>query len=268
MPETKKSSASDNADPRGPAVSERLAQFERRQGELWRLTFFLLLVISVVFAVVSWDTLRSLAVRFEALPIGLVILVGLFGMYTWKRTQEMSELRGLVKGMEPRDLEPPSDRQMDQLFAVIERSQQGYRDLIDSFDDVLLAFNLDGEIRAVNRSFADLVGMRFQQIVGRHVSEFMEEANGEAQTLISRAMPRFVERRHWTGVVHVKIKGHKSPFYYDCVAHAMMRGDQVHGVTILARDITASRKNEARFTELFETLKEGIYIVTPDDRIL
>ena len=81
-------------------------------------------------------------------------------------------------------------------------------------------------------------------------------------------MPRFIERRHWTGVVHVKIKGHKSPFYYDCVAHAMMRGDQVHGVTILARDITASRKNEARFTELFETLQEGIYIVTPDDRIL
>src|SRR5580700_6016027 len=253
---------------KGPAVSERLAQFERRQGELWRLTFFLLLVISVVFAVVSWDTIRSLAVRFEALPVGLVILVGLFGLYTWKRTQEMSELRGLVKGLEQRDAEPPSDRQMDQLFAVIERSQQGYRDLIDSFDDVLLALNLDGEVRAVNRSFADLVGMRFQQIVGRHVSEFLEEANGEAQTLIDRAMPRFIERRHWTGVTHVRLKGHKSPFYYDCVAHAMMRGDQVHGVTILARDITASRRNEARFTELFETLQEGIYIVTPDDRIL
>ncbi|HEX4379280.1 MAG TPA: PAS domain S-box protein [Candidatus Acidoferrum sp.] len=253
---------------KGPAVSERLAQFERRQGELWRLTFFLLLVISIVFAVVSWDTIRSLAVRFEALPVGLVILVGLFGMYTWKRTQEMSELRGLVKGLETRDTEPPSDRQMDQLFAVIERSQQGYRDLIDSFDDVLLALTLDGEVRAVNRSFADLVGMRFQQIVGRHVSEFLEEANDEARTLIDRAMPRFIDRRHWTGVVHVKIKGHKTTFYYDCVAHAMMRGDQVHGVTILARDITASRKNEARFTELFETLQEGIYIVTPDDRIL
>jgi two-component system NtrC family sensor kinase len=251
-----------------PAVSERLAQFERRQGELWRLTFLLLLVISVVFAVVSWDTIHSLAIRFEALPVGLVILIGLFGMYTWKRTQEMSELRGLVKGLEQKDAEPPSDRQLDQLFAVIERSQQGYRDLIDSFDDVLLALTLEGEIRAVNRSFADLVGMRFQQIIGRQITEFMEEANGEARTLIDRAMPRFLDRRHWTGVVQVRIKGHKSPFYYDCVAHAMMRGDQVHGVTILARDITASRKNEARFTELFETLQEGIYIVTPDDRIL
>src|SRR5579871_5080582 len=268
MPEDKKSSANDSGDLKGQAVSDRLAQFERRQGELWRLTFFLLLAISIVFAAVSWDTIRSLAIRFEALPVGLVILIALFGMYTWKRSQEMSELRGLVKGLEQRNSEAANDREFDKLFAVIERSQQGYRDLIDSFDDVLLALTLDGEVRAVNRSFADLVGMRFQQIVGRHVSEFMEEANGEARTLIDRAMPRFVERRHWTGVVHVRIKNHPSTFYYDCVAHAMMRGDDVHGVTILARDITASRKNEARFTELFETLQEGIYIVTPDDRIL
>src|SRR3984957_6985146 len=268
MPEDIKSPANDNGASKSPAVSERLAQFERRQGELWRLTFFLLLAISVVFAVVSWDTIRSLALRFEALPVGLVILVALFGMYTWKRSQEMSELRGLVKGLEQGHTQAANDREFDKLFAVIERSQQGYRDLIDSFDDVLLALTLDGEVRAVNRSFAALVGMRFQQIVGRHISEFMEEANGEARTLIDRAMPRFIDRRHWTGVVHVRVKGHNSTFYYDCVAHAMMRGDQVHGVTILARDITASRKNEARFTELFETLQEGIYIVTPDDRIL
>jgi PAS domain S-box-containing protein len=250
------------------AISDRLAQFEKRQSELWRLTFFLLLVISIVFAVVSWDNLRSFAIRFEALPIGLVILVALFGWYTWRRTREISELRGLVRGLEQRDADPPSDRQLDQLFSVIERSQQGYRDLIDSFDDVLLALTLQGEIRAVNRSFADLVGSSFQQIIGRPLTEFVEDASGEARNLIERAMPRFLERRHWTGVVQVRIKKLNAIFYYDCVAHAMLRGDEVHGLTVLARDITSSRKNEARFTELFETLQEGIYIVTPDDRIL
>ena len=123
---------------RRPVISDRLEQFEKRQGELWRLTFFLLFVLSIVFAVISWDTIRSLAHRFEALPVGLVILVALFGFYAWKRTQEISELRGLVRGIEQRDTAPPSGKQMDQLFAVIERSQQGYRDLIDSFDDLLL----------------------------------------------------------------------------------------------------------------------------------
>ena len=273
MPDNRKpSSSSGNSSSSSgegrPAVSERLQHLEKRQGEIWRLTFFLLLIVSVVFAVISWGTIRSLAHRYEALPIGLVALVSLFGLYAWKRTQEISELRGLVRGIEQRDSAPPSDKQIDQLFAVIERPQQGYRDLIDSFDDLLLALSLDGEMRAVNRRFADLVGLPFQQIIGRPITDFVEEGVGGARELIERTLPRFLERRHWSGVVQVRLKSQKAVCYFDCVAHAMLRDDQVHGVTILARDITASRRNEARFTELFETLQEGIYIVTPDDRIV
>jgi PAS domain S-box-containing protein len=264
------SAASERSLPAGgrTAVSERLEQFERRQGELWRLTFFLLLVLSVVFAAVSWDTIRSLAHRFEALPIGLVLLVVLFGLYAWKRTQEISELRGLVRGIEQRDTAPPSEKQLDQLFEVISRSQQGYRDLIDSFDDILLAVSLEGQIRAANRSFADLVGAAFPQLIGHPLSEFIEEATGDGGELAKRAMPRFLERRMWSGIVQIRFKGRNSIYYFDCVAHAMLRGNDVYGVTILARDITALRKNEARFTELFESLQEGIYVATPDDQLI
>ena len=273
MPENKErgpnaAKASSSGGLNRATISDRLEQFEKRQGELWRLTFFLLLILSLVFAAISWPTIRSLALRFEALPIGLVLLVALFGWYAWKRTQEISELRGLVRGLEHRDSTAPDDKQLDQLFEVIARSQQGYRDLIDSFDDVLIALTLTGEIRAVNRSFADLVGSSFQQIIGKPLSDFLEEAAGDGQDLISRAMPRFLERRHWTGIIHVRLKNQNTVCYFDCVAHAMLRDGQVNGVTILARDITALRKNEARFTELFETLQEGIYIVTPDDVIL
>src|SRR3984893_8084217 len=250
------------------AVSDRLEQFERRQSELWPLTFFLLLVLSIVFAVVSWDTVRSLAHRFEALPIGLVVLVALFGLYSWKRTQEISELRGLVRGIEHRDAVPPNEKQLDQLFEVISRSQQGYRDLIDSFDDILLTISLDGQIRAANRSFADLVGATFPQIIGHNLSEFVDEGTGDGGELAKRAMPRFLERRVWNGVVQIRLKGRNSVNYFDCVTHAMLRGDEVQGITVLARDITALRKNEARFTELFESLHEGIYITTPDDRLI
>src|SRR6202171_5232423 len=251
-----------------PNVSSRLEQFEKRQSELWRLTFFLLFVLTLVFAVTSWDTVRSLAHRFEALPIGLVVLVALFGFYAWKRTQEISELRGMVRGIEQHDSALPSDKQLDQFFEMIVRSQQGYRDLIDSFDDVLLAVSLDGQIRAVNRSFSDLVATPFQQIVGKPVTDFVQEGSGEGSQLIKRAMPRFLERRHWTGVIQVRLKNQSSIYYFDCVAHAMMRGDQIHGITVLARDVSALRKNEARFTELFETLQEGIYITNPEGDIL
>jgi PAS domain S-box-containing protein len=273
MPKHNEHSSSSASDSRSTSaarasVASRFEQFENRQKELWRLTFFLLLAISIGFAVVSWSTIRTLTQRLEPLLPGLVVIVVLFIAYAWKRNQEISELRGLVRGLEHHDTAPPSERQMDQLFSVISRSQQGYRDLIDSFDDVLLAVSLEGEIRAVNRSFADLVGSNYQQIIGRSITDFLEEGSGEGSELLRRALPRFLERRHWSGIIQIRLKKQNSVCYYDCVAHAMTRDNEVHGLTVLGRDITALRKNEARFTELFETLHEGIYITTPEGSIL
>ena len=253
---------------RHAALSSGFEQFEKRQSELWRLTFIVLIFLGVAYVVTSWGTIRSLASHYVALPIGLVVLIALFAAYTWKKTQEISELRGLMRGLEQHHAAPPSDRQLEQLFEIISRSQQGFRDLIDSFDDILLALSIDGQVRAVNRSFADLVGVPFQQIIGRPLSEFVWESAGDGTELLKRALPRFMERRHWSGVIQVRLKNQNNPFYFDCVAHAMMRDDQIHGITVMARDISALRKNETRFTDLFESLQEGIYIATPDGTIV
>jgi PAS domain S-box-containing protein len=252
----------------GDSVSARLNHYEKRQKELWRITFFLLLLVSSVFAWYSWDTLRSTRFRLEALPFGLVILVLLLGAYVWKKTQEIAELKGMVRGLDQRDGAPPNDRQLEQLFSMISKSQQGFRDLIDSFDDILLALSLDGEIRAANRSFADFVGLSFQEIIGLPIGHFVTDEHSTSAEELNSALNHFLERRIWTGVVHVRLKKTGAVFFFDCVAHAMVRDDKVHGLTILARDITSQRRSEARFTELFETLQEGIYIVTPDDKIL
>jgi PAS domain S-box-containing protein len=259
---------SSSEDARRSAIASSFERFERRQNELWRLTFLVLFLLGLAYAWTSWGSIRSLALRFEALPIGLVVLVALFSAYMWKKTREISELRGLLRGIEERDAQPPSDRQLEQLFDIISKSQQGYRDLIDSFDDLLLAVSVEGKIRAVNRSFSDLVQTPFQEIIGKPLSEFIQESTGDGPELLKRAMPRFMERRQWTGIVQVRLKNQKSPFYFDCVAHAMLHDDQIHGITVLARDVSALRRNETRFTELFETLQEGIYITTPDGRIL
>src|SRR6267142_1834612 len=249
-------------------ISARFEQFEKRQRELWLMAILVIFLLGVAYAWTSWDSIRSLAHHYEALPIGFVVLIVLFGIYIWNKTQEISELRGLMRGMEHRDENPPSDKQLDQLFEIISRSQQGYRDLIDSFDDILLAVSLDGQIRAVNRSFSDLVDTPFQQIIGRPLADFVQESSGEGSRLVERAMPRFMERRQWAGVIPVRLKNQSSPFFFDVVAHAMMRGDKIGGITVLARDVSALRKNEARFTELFESLQEGIYITMPDGTIV
>jgi PAS domain S-box-containing protein len=248
----------------------RLQNFEKRQAELWRLTFFLLLIVTIVFSWMAWSTLLRDKPHSEALAytIGLVVLVALFGVYIWKKTTEISELKGLLRGLDQKDSALPSDRQLEQLFEMISKSQQGFRDLIDSFDDHLLALSLDGEVRASNRSFADLLGLPFQKIIGHSLLGLIEDANGSQPEGLDRWVARFIERRTWTGVVQVRLKEKKTIHYFECVAHAMLRDDKVHGLTLLARDVTAARRNEARFTELFETLQEGIYIATPDDKVL
>src|ERR1700739_4167809 len=254
-------------EPRTPA-DERLELFEKRQQELWHLTFFLLFLVSVVFAWMSWDWVKSSKLYLEALPFGLVLLVGLLGFYVWNKTKEIAELKGLVRGLDKKDAALPSDKQLQQLFSMISKSQQGFRDLIDSFDDILLAMDLEGEIRAGNRSFADLAGKPFQEIIGCRLTEFFEDADGNPIEVLESGKARFLERRIWSGVIHVRLKKRNAVYFFDCVAHAMLRDDEVHGVTVLARDITAMKRSEARFTELFETLQEGIYIVTPEDKIL
>ena len=258
---------SSERESRTPA-DERLELFEKRQQELWRLTFFVLFLVTAVFAWMSWGWLRSAKLYLQPLPIGLVVLVSLLGVYVWKKTQEIAELKGLVRGLDKKDAVLPSDNQLQHLFSMISKSQQGFRDLIDSFDDILLAMDLEGEIRAVNRSFADLVGRPFQEIIGCRLGEFFEDVDGNPIEVLEAGRNRFLERRIWSGVVQVRLKKRNTVFFFDCVAHAMIRDDEVHGVTLLARDITAMKRSEARFTELFETLQEGIYIITPEDKIL
>jgi PAS domain S-box-containing protein len=249
----------------------RLEAYEKRQKELWRLTFFVLFVISLVLAGLSWDSVHTARVRFEAIQkdaaaVGLIVLITLLGVYVWKKLHEIAELKRLVRSVDEGG--SVVDPQFQQLFRLISKSQQGFRDLIDSFDDVLLALGLDGEIRAANRAFSDFVGQPFQQIIGLPLREFIEDESGLSEDDIRKAKARFLERRVWSGVVQVRLKSTRAAYFFECAAHAMVREDKVHGLTILARDITSQRRSEARFTELFETLQEGIYIVTPEDKIL
>jgi two-component system NtrC family sensor kinase len=231
------------------------------------LALLLLGTLAIALAVTSWDLIRAMPYNLEALPVGLVVLVALFVAYAWSKTHEISELRGLVRGIEHRASSGHNNEQLDQLFSLISRSQQGYRDLIDTFEDLLFSVTLDGKILTVNRSFANLLNLTFADVVGRPLDEFLEFPDSGGRNAVEQWLPRFLEHRHWTGVVRAKAKQRGSTHYFDCVFHAIVRDDVVHGISGFARDITRERENETRFTDLFETLQEGVYLASADDRI-
>src|ERR1700730_10463124 len=80
-----------------PLERERLTSRERG---IWRAALMLLAALAVAYALTSWDSIRAMPHHLEALPVGLVVLVALFVAYAWAKTTEISELRGLVRGIE------------------------------------------------------------------------------------------------------------------------------------------------------------------------
>jgi PAS domain S-box-containing protein len=260
--------------PLRPAPSpSKLEQLEREEGALWRVALSLLVVLAAGFAVMSWNLMGDLPKSFKALPIGLVLLVVFFGIHAWLKSRQIAELRGLVRGLAHRASVPPNEKQLDQLFAMVAQSQQGYRDLIDTFDDLLFALSIDGEIRAANRSVARLLGRPFNEFIGHRLDEFVEDPQGPLRAVREKALPEFLERRQWSGIIRVRLKTKDSSpgsslRFFDCVLHALNRDGPVTGLSGIARDVTQQRESEARFTELFETLQEGVYITTPEGRLL
>jgi PAS domain S-box-containing protein len=243
-----------------------LDRLAAREGRLWLLAVIVLVSLAIGLALVSWQPVGLLPWRLDALPIGLVLLVGLFGAYAISQWREIAQLRALVHDLS-HQAQAPAAGHVQKLFEIVERSQRGYRDLIDTFDDVLLSLSLDGEILATNRSFASLLGRSFSIIAGHRIGEFLEFADSTGLAVLERELPRLVERQHRSGALRIRLKHETTARYFQCTAHALVRDGVLQGVCILARDITSERENEARFKDLFETLQEGVYLANADGKL-
>ena len=254
--------AEENPSPRSQRPPGHL---EREETRLWRLALLFMVLLAVALAVLVWERLQSIPYHLGAIAPGLLILSVLFAAYAYGRRREVSELQVLLKDLQDRVGVTPSEDQLDQLSQVILRSQRSFKELIDSFDDVACAVSLDGTLRTVNRRLSDLLRVPYAEIVNHKFDEFCETpVRGE----IEAGLGRFLERRRWSGVVPVKLKNSARVLYFDCVLNAIVKADEVVGASILAHDVTDEREKEKRFTELFETLQEGVYFSTPEGKLL
>jgi PAS domain S-box-containing protein len=248
-----------------PKRPEEAGLFEQEESKLWRWALGFLILLAVAVAALSWEQLRDLPYSLGALPLGLLILVVLFAAYAYGRRREVSELKNLLSGLQDRVGAVPTEEQLDHLSQLLKKSQRNFKELIDSFDDVAFAMSLDGTLRTVNRQFASLLNVPYNRIVGQRLEEFIEEPK---RADAEQGLARFVDRRRWAGLTRVRLKGSDRVYFFDCVMNAIVQGDEVVGVSALARDVTSERQKETRFTELFETLQEGVYFSTPEGKLL
>jgi two-component system NtrC family sensor kinase len=224
-----------------------------------------MVLLSVALAGLLWERLENIPYSLRVIPIGVLALSLLFAVYAYGRRREVGELKGLLRGLQDHVGAAPSEEQLDQLSQVIMRSQRNFRELIDSFDDPACAVSLDGTLRTVNKRVTEVTGLPYSELVGRKIYELVEEP---LQEEVERGLGLFLDKKRWAGTVRIRLKNSSRPLYFECVLNAIVKGDEVMGASMLGRDVTEQREKELRFTELFETLQEGVYFSSPDGQLL
>jgi PAS domain S-box-containing protein len=157
-----------------------------------------------------------------------------------------------------------SDTKLDKLTETIARSQQSYRELIDSLDQALFTLSIEGEVRVANLRLAEILGASFQDLIGKPLSDFVD-----SPTLadVQRSLPELLKAGHWSGIIQVWLKKDRTLRYFDCWLQTSADGDKT-SITGWARDVTRQHESEIRFKELFETFSQGILFVTPGGQLL
>jgi PAS domain S-box-containing protein len=224
-----------------------------------------MVLLSFALAGLLYERLENIPFQLRAIPFGILALSILFAVYAYGRRREVGELKGLLRGLQEHVGAAPSEEQLDQLSQVIQRSQRNFKELIDSFDDPACAVSLDGTMRTVNKRITELTGITYSELVGHKIYDLIEEPTQEE---VERGLGRFLEKRRWAGTVRIRLKSSSRPLYFECAVNGIVKGDEVVGASILGRDVTELREKELRFTELFETLQEGVYFSTPDGQLL
>jgi len=257
--------ASPGTSPGTPRPYRPPRNLEREESQLWRWILFFMVLLATGFAVLAWERLETLPYHLGPLAVGVLVLSILLAVYAYGRRREVSELKLLLQNLQEHVGAAPSEDQLDQLNEMIARSQRSFKELIDSLEDAACAVSLDGTLRTVNKSVAELVGLPYTSIVGRKFFDFIEEPT---RASLEGGLSRFLEKRHWAGTVRLRLKDNTRTLYFDCVLNAIVKGGEVVGVSVLGRDVTGQHEKELRFTELFETLQEGAYFSTPEGRLL
>jgi PAS domain S-box-containing protein len=248
-----------------PRRSRPPQNLEREESQLWRWILLFMVLLAAGFAALAWERLESLPYHLGPMALGVLLLSVLLAVYAYGRRKEVGELKLLLQDLQQHVGAAPSEDQLDQLNEMIARSQRSFKELIDSLDDAACAVSLDGTLRTVNKRVSELVGLPYTAIVGQKFFEFLEEP-GRAS--IEAGLVRFLEKRHWAGLVRVRFKNNPRPFYFDCVLNAIVKSGEVVGMSALGRNVTDQHEKELRFTELFETLQEGAYFSTPEGKLL
>ncbi|MBW1766217.1 MAG: PAS domain S-box protein [Deltaproteobacteria bacterium] len=167
-----------------------------------------------------------------------VIIIFLFLMAnerTWLRTLEQ-EVKEKTK-----DLEDYAER--------LRRSEERYRSLIESADDLIYTLDKNYQILSVNQYFKGFTGQQEEQILGKNIMDIIEYKAPE----IARSILKKVFKKPRTLVQEEQVRIGDREYWLDTkYKPVIMSEGQIGSVLVISRDITEHKRMEG---QLFHTEK-------------
>ena len=146
-------------------------------------------------------------------------------------------------------------------FTRMEQANRHWIEIFDAIPDFVVAHDQAGNVLRVNRSLAEFIGVRPQQLIGINMGALL--ASGADPP--TRSCP------------FCRSSGNATDEYMHPVLERsyLVSTSQVHGASSeglqtihVLKDITDRREAERRYRELFDNIQEGLFFCSPDGRFV
>ena len=143
-------------------------------------------------------------------------------------------------------------RRAEESWLALQQSEERYRTLVDTMDEMLLALDLDGHITEVNPAFERATGWQRDEILGRHFSWLL--APRTAQKL-AEEMDKALKEPGPRPIVDLPVRTRSGDWITVEGACAVLRPQgQPVGKVVTAHDVTERRRSEQERASLLQRL--------------
>ena len=151
--------------------------------------------------------------------------------------------------------------QSSQLFTRITRSSRQWAEMFDSISDLMLLHDEHQRVLRVNRSLSEKLSKQPADLLGAPVRDLFALSGS------SPACPFCLDLRGQE--FREEFREPKTGNIY-LVSSSRLRGiaEETQQVVHVLKDVTASRRAERLYRELFDNIQEGAYFCAPDGRLL
>ncbi|HEX4426366.1 MAG TPA: PAS domain S-box protein [Terriglobales bacterium] len=146
-------------------------------------------------------------------------------------------------------------------FSRMEQANRHWIEIFDAITDFIVAHDEAGNVLRVNRSLADFIGVKPNELIGLNMSTLLALGS---QTVIGPCPFCRSAGEGSDEFVHPTLER----TFWVATSRVHSASSEVLQTVHVLKDITDRREAERRYRELFDNVQEGLFFSTPDGRFI